>query len=95
MYQHSDLYNAYHRLPLEPLSGLQYPQFQILLNMVLILKNIKKKKKKKKVSTICFTEIYSRKRLYHQHMQNKVRTFLEFIPSNTGIFREFFEIKLL
>ena len=45
-YHYSDLYNAYHRLPLEPLSGPQYLQFQILLNFVLILKNTKKKKKK-------------------------------------------------
>ena len=44
-YQYSDLYNAYHRLPLEPLSGLQYPQFKTLLNLVLILKSMKKKMK--------------------------------------------------
>ena len=45
MYQYSDLYNAYHRLPLEPLAGLQYPQFHILLNLVLILKSTKKMKR--------------------------------------------------
>ena len=50
-YQHSDLYNTYHRLSLEPLLGLQYPQFHILLNLVLILKSTEKKWK---VSTICF-----------------------------------------
>ena len=59
MYQHSDLYNAYHRLPLEPLSGLQYPQFQILLNMVLILKNIKKKKKS--VNHMLYRNIFKKK----------------------------------
>ena len=46
MYHYLDLYNAYHRLPLEPPSELQYPQFQILLSLVLIQKN------KKKVSNI-------------------------------------------
>ena len=43
--RNSDLYK-HTRLPLELLSGLQYPQFQILLNLVLILKSTKKNKKK-------------------------------------------------
>ena len=34
--------HTYHRLPLEPLAGLQYLQFQVLLNLVLILKSAKK-----------------------------------------------------
>ena len=45
-HRHSDLYNAYHRLLLEPLSRLLYPQFQSFLNLVLILKSTKKTKKK-------------------------------------------------
>ena len=48
-----DLYSAYHGLPLEPLSRLQYLQFQILLSLVLIQSSTKKRK----VSTICFIEI--------------------------------------
>ena len=41
-YCYLDLYNAYQRLPLELLSGLQYLKFQILLNLVLMQKNRKK-----------------------------------------------------
>ena len=40
-------------MPLEPLSRLQYLQFQILLSLVLIQSSTKKRK----VSTICFIEI--------------------------------------
>ena len=42
IYHYLDLYNAYHRLSLGPLSGLQYLQFQILLSLVLIQKSAKK-----------------------------------------------------
>ena len=58
MYHYLDLHDAYRRLPLEPLSGLQYPQFPILLCLVLIQDSTKKIK----VSTICFTEIVSCKK---------------------------------
>ena len=40
-----DLYNAYHMVLLEPLSGLQYSQFQIFLNLVLIRKSTNKTQK--------------------------------------------------
>ena len=42
MYRYLDIYSAYRRLPLEPLSGLQYPQFQILWSLVLIHKSTTK-----------------------------------------------------
>ena len=38
MYDYLNVYNAYHRLVFEPLSGFQYPQFKIFLSLVLIQK---------------------------------------------------------
>ena len=38
------LYKEYDRLPLELLSGLQYPQFQKLLSLALIQKSTKVQK---------------------------------------------------
>ena len=52
------IYTTRTRLPLEPFLGLQYPQFQIFSNLVLIQKSTKKNQ----VSTICFIEIISFKK---------------------------------
>ena len=43
MYQCLDQYNAFHRVLPEPLSGLQYQQFLILLSLDLIQKSMGKK----------------------------------------------------
>ena len=60
--------DAYHRLPLEPLSGIHCKFSKICFNP---------DKYKKKVSTICFIEItFFKERLYHQHKQSKRTRFL-------------------
>ena len=72
MYHYLDLHNVNHRMLLEHLSGLQYPQFQILLSLVSIQKSTKKKLKG---SAMCIIEILcpQEKRLYRQHMQRIVK----------------------
>ena len=68
MYRCLDLYNAYERLPREHLSGLQYPQFQIFVNLVLIPKSAEKKS----VNHMLYrNNILQEKVFYHRHMHSK------------------------
>ena len=66
-------------MPFENLSGLQYPQFQILLSLVSIQKSMKNNLK---ASAICIIEILcpQGKRMYYQHMQRIVKDLSPLIP---------------